>query len=65
MEVPKLMPVVALYLELGILPVNFEIEIKQLLFLRRIPDKKADSPVLLSYQEMLKFGAEANWANIC
>ena len=28
MEVPKSTPVAALYLELGILPVNYEIEIK-------------------------------------
>ena len=63
MEVPKSTPVAALYLELGILPVKYEIEIKQLLFLKRILDKEANDPVLLSYQEMLKFGSEANWAN--
>ena len=63
MEVPKSMPVAALYLELGILPVKYEIEIKQLLFLERILDKEADDPVLLSYQEVLKFGSEDNWAN--
>ena len=40
-----------------------EIEIKRLLFLKRILDKEANDPVLLSYQEMLKFGSEANWAN--
>ena len=44
------------------MPVKYEIEIKQLLFLKRILDKEADDPVLLSYQEMLKFGSEANWA---
>ena len=48
MEVPKSTPVAALYLELGILPVKYEIEIKQLLFLRRILDKEANDPVLLS-----------------
>ena len=41
MEVPKSMPVAALYLELGILPVKYEIEIKQLIFLKRILDKEA------------------------
>ena len=60
MEVTKSTPVAALYLELGILPVKYEIEIKQLLFLKRILNK---DPALLSYQEMLKFGSEANWAN--
>ena len=59
----KSTPAAALYLELGILPVKCETEIKQLLFLKRILDKEANDPVLLSYQEMLKFGSEANWAN--
>ena len=45
------------------MPVKYEIEIKQLLFLKRILDKEANDPVLLSYQEMLKFGSEANRAN--
>ena len=49
MEVPKSTPVAVLYLELGILQVKYEIEIKQLLFLKRILDKEADDPVLLSY----------------
>ena len=49
--------------QLGILPVKYETEFKQLLFLKCILDKEADDPVLLSYQEMLKFGSEANWAN--
>ena len=62
-EIPKSTPVAALHLELGILPVKYETEIKQLLFLKRILDKEANDPVLLSYQEMLKFGSEANWAN--
>ena len=60
MEVPKSTPVAALYLDLRILPVKYETEIKQLLFLKRILDQEADDPVLLFYQEMLKFGSEAN-----
>ena len=63
LEVPKGTPTAALYLELGILPINFEIEIKQLLYLKRILDKKNDDPVQLCYHEMLKFSEEANWAN--
>ena len=64
MEVPKSTPVAALYLELGILPIKYEIEIKQLLFHNCILDKEADDPVLLSYQEMLEFSSEANWKNL-
>ena len=44
MEVSNSTPVAALYLELGSLPVKYEIEIKQLLFLKRILDKEADDP---------------------
>ena len=59
LEVLKGTPTAALYLELGILPINFEIEIKQLLYLKRILDKKNDDPVQLCYREMLKFSEEA------
>ena len=40
LEVPKGTPTAALYLELGILPINFEIEIEQLLYLKCILDKR-------------------------
>ena len=52
-----------MYLELGILPVRYEIEMMQLLFLKRILDKKHDNPCLLSYNEMITFENETNWAN--
>ena len=52
-----------LYLELGILPVMYEIEMRQLLFLKRLLDKKHADPCLRTYIEMLKFENETNWAN--
>ena len=52
-----------MYLELGILPVRYEIEMRQFLFLKRLFDKKHDDPCLLTYIEMLKFENEINWAN--
>ena len=61
MEVPTSTPVADPYLELRISPVKYEIEIKQLLFLKRALDKEADDPALLFYQEM--FGSEANRTN--
>ena len=45
-------------LELGILPINFGIQIKQLLYLKRIVDKINDDPVQLCYREMLKFSED-------
>ena len=63
MELPKGAPIAALYLELGILPINYEIEMRQILYLRKVLGKKPDDPVLLAYKEMLKFDSEDNWAN--
>ena len=63
LEIPKGTPTAALHLELGILPMNFEIEIKQLLYFKRILDKGSDDPVQLCYREMLKFSEEVNLAN--
>ena len=63
LEVPKGTPTAALCLKLGILPTNFEIEIKQLLYLKRNLDKQNDDPVQLCYREMLRFSEEVNWAS--
>ena len=63
LEVSKAMPVAAMYLELGILPVRYETEMRQLLLLKRILDKEHDDPCLLTYNDMLKFENKTNWAN--
>ena len=63
LEVSKATPIAAMYLELGSLPVGYEIEMRELLFLKRILDNKRDDPCLLTYNEMLKFENETNWAN--
>ena len=63
MELPKGAPIAALYLELGILPIRYEIEMRQILYLKKVLGKKPDDPVLLAYKEMLKFDSEDNWAN--
>ena len=39
MEVPKSTPIAALFLELGILPIQYEIEKRQLVFLKKILDR--------------------------
>ena len=63
LEVSKATPIAVMYLELGILPVRYEIEMGQLLFLERLLDKKHADPCLRTYIEMLKFENETNWAN--
>ena len=54
MEVPKSTPTAALFLELGILPIQYEIEKRQLVFLKNILDRQNDDPVKMIYHEMLK-----------
>ena len=44
MEVPKSTPVPATFLELGILPIRYEIEKRQLLFLKRILSRETCDP---------------------
>ena len=70
MEVPRGTSIAALYLELGILPIQFETEKRQLLFMRRIlnkdfddPGKDFDDPLQLVYNEQLEYEFEKNWAN--
>ena len=49
--------------ELGIWSIRYETEIRQLFFLKRVLNKKADDPCLQVYLEMLKFKDETNWGN--
>ena len=51
-----------MFLELGILPVQFEIEKRQLLFLKRVLDKEKGDPVYQVYDNMTKYQYENNWA---
>ena len=64
MKVPKSTPTAALFLELGGLPViKYEIEKRQLVFLKKILDRQNHDPVKMVYDEILKYQAERNWAN--
>ena len=63
MEVSRATPTVALFLELGILPIRFEIEKRQLFFFKRLLDKDKNDPAQSVYFEQLKYVAEQNWAN--
>ena len=63
-EVPFSTPAFALFLELSVLSIKFEIEQRQLLFfLKRILDKDPDAPVHAVYKEQLKYNIEENWVN--
>ena len=67
MEVSKAVPIAALHLDLGVLPIRYEIEMRQLFFLKGILSKDLCDPVKLAYEyvEMKKFGSEKNWQIIC
>ena len=63
MEVPSSTPIAALFLELSVLSIKFEIEQRQLFFLKRILDKDPDDPVHAVYKEQQNYNFEENWAN--
>ena len=54
----------AFFLEMGIWPIRFETEFRQLTYLKRIIDRDQNDPVFQLYQETLKYSSENNWANI-
>ena len=63
MELPRPVPTDALFLEMSIWPIRFEIEFRQLTYLKRIIDRDQNDPVYQLYQGMLKYSSEKNWAN--
>ena len=62
-EVPKSTPIAAVYLEFGVLPIQYEVQLRKLYFLKSILQKSRDDPVRMVYNEMLKYPCENNWAN--
>ena len=63
MEVPKSTPTSGLFLEMGILPVQFVIEMRQLMCLKKIIARDPSHAVKKVYLEMIKCSSENNWAN--
>ena len=55
MEAPGSTSVAATYLELGVLPIEYEIDIRRLRYLWTIFQKNNDDPVRMVYTEMLKY----------
>ena len=62
MEAPGCTPV-ATYLKMGVLPTEYEIDIRRLRFLWTILQKSNDDLVRMVYTEMLKYPFKENWAN--
>ena len=55
MEVHKSTPTSGLFLEMGILPVQLVIEMRQLMFLKKIIARDPSDPVKKVYLEMVKY----------
>ena len=61
MELPRSVPTDALFLEMGIWPIRFETEFRQLTYLKRILGRDQNDPVFQLYQEMCMYSSENNW----
>ena len=53
-------PAAAIFLELGILPIRYETEKRQLLFLKRILSRETCDLLLVTYEQMLRLSFEPN-----
>ena len=53
----------ATYRQMGVLPIEYEIDIRRLRFLWTILQKNNDDPVRMVYPELLKYPFEENRAN--
>ena len=63
LHAPKSSPTAVVYGELGILPIQYEIYSRQLMFLQHISKLDPDDPVRQVYGEQIKYTHERNWAN--
>ena len=63
LKAPKSAPNDIVLCELGILPIEYEIYSKKLMFLQHILKLESDDPVKKIYIEQLKYEAESNWSN--
>ena len=63
MAVPRSASNSFIFLELGVLPVEYEIAQRQMIFLHHILNLSNDDPVKLVYNESRKFTHEKNWSN--
>ena len=52
-----------IYLELGVLPIKYEIQKRQLTFLHHIVNLNDDDPVRMIYENMKRLPYEPNWLN--
>ena len=62
-EVSKSTPIAAVYPKCDVLPIQYEVELRKLYFIKSILQKGHDDPIRMVYNEMLDHLCENNWAN--
>ena len=62
-KAPPSCPNAGTFLEFGILPIAYEIHVRQLNFLHHILNLESSDPVYMMLMELRKFSSEKNWAN--
>ena len=62
-DAPKSISKSFLFLELGVLPIRYEIHRRQLTFMHHIVNLEPDDPVRALYEQMKCFPGERNWLN--
>ena len=63
LQVPVSTTDVICFMELGIIPIEYEIDIRRIMFLYHIVQLEEDDPVRLVFKEQAKFIYENNWHN--
>ena len=63
LQVPRSTCNAITFLELGVVPITYEIHIRKLTFLYHILNMADDDPVLLFYKVQLQYVSEKNWGN--
>jgi hypothetical protein len=62
-DVPQSISSSFLFLELGVLPIKYEIHQRQITFLHHITNLNEDDPVYMLYENMKRLPSERNWLN--
>ena len=63
LQVPRSTGDAVCFMELGIIPITFEIDIRRLIFLQHIIQMENDDPVKLVYKQQRQYPNEENWNN--
>ena len=63
LQVPDSTTGVICYMEMGVLPIEYEIDIRRLTFLHHIIQLEENDPVKLVYKQQAKYINEENWHN--